>query len=528
MNILNYKRLSRVFLVLLMFITATHIYAQEEIRQLSKGSSLEKVKNLLDEGFEYLQLNAFDQAKLKFEEAFKIAPEEIKGEIRNIIARSEEMASKKKLLTEETVIKGETESKRIAELKQNIIQFEKEQKKKAYMEKGKSYYDQGRYENAVVEFNKILEIDSNDKDAAIYIEKTNVAMKRAKKRENREEILAREKRVRECWENARNYYNNKQYDAAIEEIKKILAVNPTDTEAVEYMELMEEMKLFSGKLAEAEKLEDMVDKGKEYYRDREYDKAIEIWGQVLKEKEDYPGIKLLISQAEVIRIKGERVIKVEEGKIGREKKWLEIDEAYVPVVGSVKEEKERKSVEDEEELAIEEIRKKAKEKKVSLDFIDADLRTVIEFLSRQSNINMVVDENIFDTGETAGSAVGARASMGGGPGVTARPGPSYGSAAGLGSTPEIPVRAYNVTILLRDMPLLDTLSLLLRPRGLDYEIRPNVIWISTRDRIDNISLEALETRVFDLQFGGPIRGQLRPEPMELETITFGESGSSGD
>jgi hypothetical protein len=77
------------------------------------------------------------------------------------------------------------------------------------------------------------------------------------------------------------------------------------------------------------------------------------------------------------------------------------------------------------------------------------------------------------------------------------------------------------------MPLSDILSVILRSRGLDYEIRPNVIWISSRDRIENVPLEALETRIFDIQFGGPIRGQLRPEPLQLETVTFGESTTSG-
>ena len=510
-----------------------NIYAQEQPKQQSGLENLKEVKGLLDEGLEYLQSGAFDQAKAKFEEALKIAPEEMTEEIKNLIARSDEIANKKKGLTEDTVLKAEEESQGIAELKQNIIQFEKEQKKKAYIDKGKFYSEQGKYEEALVEFNRILTIDSKDKDAIAYIEKTQIAMERAKEKEDREETLTRTGQIREYWGNAKSYYRNKRYDDAINELKKILAISPTDTEAIEYMELAKEMQLFGTKIEETEKLEKMVDKGKEYLRDGNYDKAIEIWQQVLKEKGDYPGIEVLITQAEFAKTKGERKVTGEREKTDREKKWLEMDEAYVPVVGGVKEEKKGKTVEDEEALAIEGIKKKIKEKKVSLEFTDADLRSVMLFLSKQSGINMMIDEAIFEaeTVPAAGAGVGAGA---GAVGRGAPPGAGGGeggagfgptAAGGLATTPAVPVRTYNVTVSVRDMPLSDVLSVILRSRGLDYEIRPNVIWISTRDRIENVPLEALETRIFDVQFGGPVRGQTRPQPLQLPTLTLGQSTS---
>ncbi len=535
MNILKNKRFVGCFLVLLMFSGTIYVYAQEETKQQSETENLEQVKNLLDEGFEYLQLNAFEQAKSKFEEALKIAPAGMTEEIKGIIARSDEMANKKKALTEDTIIKGEEESKKTAELKQNIIQFEKEQKKKTYIDKGTSYYEQEKYEEALFEFNKILVINPKDKDAIAYIEKTQIAMEKSKKNADIKETLERTGQMREYWDNAKRYYRSKQYDESINELKKILAINPTDTEAIKYMELAEEMKLFGAKTDNAEKLENMVNKGKEYLRDKEYDKAIEIWGQVLKEKEDYPGIEILISQAEVSKAKAERIVDVEKEKAEREKKWLKVDEAYVPVVGGVKEEKKGKTVEDEEALAIEEITKKAKEKKVSLEFTGADLRSVILFLSKQSGINMMIDEAIFEAAPTAGVggvAAGGGAGVGGPPGAGGGGGAARGGAGVVGgavgaTTTATPEKTYNITASLRDMPLSDVLSLVLRPKGLDYEIYPNVIWISTRDRLDNVPLEALETRIFDLQSGSTINGQIQPTPMQLSTITFGQSNSSG-
>ena len=563
MNILKSKRFLGVLLAFLMFIgigTYVHvyIYAQEKPKQ-SELQTLEQVKSLLDEGLKYLEAGIFDQAKYNFEEALKIAPKEMTEEIKNLISRTEDIANKKKGLTEETIVKGEKESKKITELQQDIIQFEKGQKKKAYTDKGKSYYDQGKYEEALVEFNKILTIEPNDKDAIAYIEKTQLATEKSKDIADRRETLTRIEQVRKYRENAKSYYRGKRYDDAINELKKILAIDPTDTDAIEYMELMEEMKLFGAKIGEAERLEDMVNKGKQYLRDKDYDKAIEIWKQVLKEKADYPGIEVLIAQAEFAKTKGEQKVVGEKQKTEKEKKLLEIDEAYVPVIGGVKEEKKEKTAEDEELLAIEEITKKAKEKKISLEFTDADLRSVVLFLSKQSGINMMFDEAIFETGVAqtvgatgaGGTTSGATGSGGSGtygpsgpiygpgsfPGTTSGASPSGGATPGASgpggavggptAASSIPVRTYNVTVSLRDMSLLDALSLILRSRGLDYEIRPNVIWISTRDRIVNIALETLETRVFDIQFGGPIRGQLRPQPLKLETITFGETQGSG-
>ena len=98
--------------------------------------------------------------------------------------------------------------------------------------------------------------------------------------------------------------------------------------------------------------------------------------------------------------------------------------------------------------------KKLKEKtsKTKIDkvqFANADLREVALFLIKQTGINIVVDEFIFQ------------------------------------STSKINTK---VTCYLQDMSLLNILDAILRPKGLDYVFTKNYIWISTKDKIMDINV----------------------------------------
>jgi len=496
------KKCFGVFLMFLIVVSTVclynYLYAQENV----DITNLERVQVILDEGFKYLQADSLASAKIKFEEALEIAPEKMRGEIKKLIDSIDSAIAKREGLAAGVLGKSEEEAKRISELQQNILQFEREQKKLTYMTQGNSYYNQGEYEKAIAEFNKILAIYPQDRDAISSIEKTNLAIKKAQKVEA--------KKIQDYWENAKSFARSKKYDKAIEELEKLLAVSPAAGR--ETLEYIEEINLYKAQMNEYKRLQDIVDKGKERLKDKEYDEAIELWRQVLKEKKDYPEAELLIAEAEFNKAKDEGKIVEGKYKAAREEKMLEIDKAFVPIIGGSEKEVKKQVEVDEELLAIEKIKTILKDKKVTLEFIDADLRGVIIFLSRQSGVNMMVDEAIFQavTAPAAGMAA-AGPDMRGAPGLAAE-------------TAATAVTTYNVTASLSNMPLSDALALILRPRGLDYEIYPNVVWISSQDRIANVPIETLETRIFDLQFGGPFRGQIRPEPLQLETITFGEGG----
>ncbi|MDD5454780.1 MAG: hypothetical protein PHW62_04710, partial [Candidatus Ratteibacteria bacterium] len=497
MNISRNKKFTTVFLSFLIFSSLVwfNICAQE---QQSETENLRQVKILLNEGFEYLKVDAFAQAKIKFEEALKIAPKEMAEEIKGLIVRVDGMSAKREVLTKDVLTNSEEEAKKLSELQQNIIQFEKEQKKQAYLSQGKLYFDKGEYEQALLEFNKILVIDPQDKDAIANIEKTDSAIEKDKQMQV--------KRIQEYRENAKAYYRDGKYDSAIGELEKILVREPQDAEALKFME---ELKFSKAEADEYKRLEGMVEQGKEYLKDREYDKAVQIWQQVLTEKKDFPGVEVLIAQAKFNKAKVGENVAEKKFISDREQKRLEIDKAYVPIIGAAEEETKEKAEMDGELLAIEEIKKALKEKKVTLEFTDADLRSVILFLSRQSGVNMIIDEAIFTAGAVVAGAMGAETAAPGmaaqPPGWDAPPGYRPGEAGGVPTTgmplaptatgAVTPTAAYNVTASLRNISLMDALSLILRPKGLDYEIYPNVVFISTRARIDYIPVETLETKI---------------------------------
>ncbi|HIE43588.1 MAG TPA: tetratricopeptide repeat protein [Candidatus Omnitrophica bacterium] len=473
-------------------------------QQYEQLQPLKEVRSLLDEGLEYLRLDKFDEARAKFEEALEIAPEAVRDDIKNLILRMDELRLRRIEERKKVVEKGEEEAKKIAELKEKIIVFEEQQREEekqklvqGYIKKGLAYYEKGEYEKGLLEFEKALSVAPDSEDAVIYIKKTKIAMEKEKERKRKEFYLDREEEIRQCWRNAKQYYRARRYDDAVRELKRLLAIDPTNKDAIEYMALAEEMKLVGEKIEEAERLEDMVIKGKKYYREGNYDKAIEVWKEVLKEREDYPGIDVLISQALFAKLKEREKVILEKEKTARKGKMLEIEEAYVPV--SVEEGivvgEEVVEVVDERQKAIEALKKKAVEQKVSIEFTSADLRSVILFLSRQTGINIMIDEAIFEEEMVAPVEVGEEGA----------------------AVPVAPRRVHEVTASLKNVSLLAALGAILRARDLDYQIYPEYIWISTRERIQNVVLEPLETRIFDLQFGVPIRRRfVKTVPFERE------------
>lgn len=57
-------------------------------------------------------------------------------------------------------------------------------------------------------------------------------------------------------------------------------------------------------------------------------------------------------------------------------------------------------------------------------------------------------------------------------------------------------RGYVSNVNLRDVPLRDALEAVLRPMGLDYQVRGNIVYVSTPDRLASVSADRIESRVY--------------------------------
>ncbi|GEM_PF-3181765 len=100
-----------------------------------------------------------------------------------------------------------------------------------------------------------------------------------------------------------------------------------------------------------------------------------------------------------------------------------------------------------------ELERKAKQIVPSIDFTDAKLKDVVEFLAVSNDINIIVDEASVPADE-------------------------------------------RVTVHLKNIPLVEALDIILRTKGLKYRLEENIIWITSAERLLE---EDLEVRVYDVQ-----------------------------
>lgn len=140
----------------------------------------------------------------------------------------------------------------------------------------------------------------------------------------------------------------------------------------------------------------------------------------------------------------------------KESKLVEVEKAWYPPkpepdAGKVdKESISSLSTKSEARLELE---KKSKLVIASIDFNDARLKDVIEYLATSNGINIVLDEQVIDD-------------------------------------------ASGVTIHLKNIPLLEALDIILRTKGLKYRFEENIIWITTAEKL---AREELVVKVYDVQ-----------------------------
>ena len=153
---------------------------------------------------------------------------------------------------------------------------------------------------------------------------------------------------------------------------------------------------------------------------------------------------------ELKRIKAARLQAQVEAMILQEKRMLENEKAWLmeaPATTSNQNLFKRQPAND--------LKDKAQKKIVSIDFSDAELKNVFEYLSKVSGINIIFDE----------SAVG---------------------------------NSGNISLHVKNVSVAQALKMILRTKGLGYRFEEDYIWITSKSEIKN---EALVTRIYHLSQG---------------------------
>jgi hypothetical protein len=144
-----------------------------------------------------------------------------------------------------------------------------------------------------------------------------------------------------------------------------------------------------------------------------------------------------------------------DGKVYKKAKLLEVEDTWYPPVpepdaGKVTASVESLTSRSPARLILE---KKARQIIPSIDFTDARLKDVVEYLALSNDINIVIDE-------------------------------------------EVVADVSGVTIHLKNIPLIEALDIILRTKGLRYRFEDNIIWITTAEKL---AQEDLVIKVYDVQ-----------------------------
>ncbi len=404
--------------------------------------------------------------------------------------------------------------------------------------RGKEAIETGSFADAANIFTQILKLDPGHQEATnnMFLALSNLRESEAKANLGR--------RISAHFDRARLFYEEKAYEESLKEFEKVLELDPSHVIAEEFARRItdrlsgEEKRRLEEKRKKDEearlraeeerqkKLEEMranipgIEREIEtHFREKEYERVVQKAAELLSiDPSNRTAIGLFSRAKEILGQDDERVARaLSESEV--RKRMLEVDKASVPTISepgitTEKEGAERKLLKDDEFVSpetrkLKEMAERARQR-VSLDFKDADLRDVIRFLVEQTQVNIVIDESVLrEISEPAAPSqpltVPAFQSPFEEQPDAAGQALSAGYAAPMPQQTQLysqPVEGSSgaispkVTIYLVNVPLETALHAVLRAKGLTYKIEEDIIWISTRERLEH---EDMVVKVFTLK-----------------------------
>lgn len=201
---------------------------------------------------------------------------------------------------------------------------------------------------------------------------------------------------------------------------------------------------------------------------KDYQRAIDLLGKARALDPDNVQIEKVYWKARESQIEEDIVRASIDSRVHNRRKIMDVEKAWFPPVPDAVPPFDRgryiyKGVEKSE--ARKKLEERSRQVIPAIDFTEAQLKDVIEFLAVSNDINIVLDEKVVPPAET-------------------------------------------VTVHLKDMPLIEALDIILRTKGLKYRFEENIVWITTAERLLE---EDLEVRAYDVQ---DLVGKLHDFPSE--------------
>lgn len=343
-------------------------------------------------------------------------------------------------------------------IKMEQISFERQRLFSEYMLNGEKSLLAGNLEKAEKEFEAALKMEPVAGKAVSYLKYIQNLKKKLEKAEENKKVRDKEKKL---------LREKKQKKESLAKIRLKKNAERRKNRITKRKETVTKEQM----------ADELIRKGKECYEKKEYEEAIRNWEKVIGILEPAdPNYRRMLEWMHAAKVSEEREKQKDaysKKKELDERSFLDVTKEW-SLVRRVQERKEEKKEESRKKISAAklELEKKAGQL-VSLDFEKAHLRKVLKYLSKVSEINIVLDENVFSADEGMEKFQ---------PAAPAVPEPEI-SEEEEKAKPALTDISPRVTIRLKDIPLIEALDVILRTKGLNYRMEENIIYITTEENL---------------------------------------------
>lgn len=340
-----------------------------------------------------------------------------------------------------------------------------------YITKGNGFLEQGKYREAIAEFNRALLINPASDEAKRGVIKANQGIAARSAVPSTAAIEAERLNFHltkgtEYYDAGAETYNIEKIDQAIAEWEQALQIDPENKLARSLIEA-----------AKRAKVDLLVEKGHEEFFAGRIDEAISIWEDARKLAPSSKVLDDLIAQAQDVRHTKEEAETSAESKIQMDRMSEHVNKSGLLLRGMDADGMRRKDISEKpspakpKQFGKREAILKELAQPVAFEFECEPLRGVLKFLTEITGINILTDEEIFEE-------FGKKEDC-------------YGN--------KVERNEIFVTIHVSELPLESALNGMLRQHGLGFSIERDFIYVSTPDILRGSSFEQLETRFYHLK-----------------------------
>jgi len=381
----------------------------------------------------------------------------------------------------------------VSALAESSLPEEKAAEYQSYISIGQQHLDNGRYREAIAQFNRALLLDPSSEEAKEGIIKAN---REIAERSAVPDVASIEKdRLNYHLTKGTEYYDAEKFDEAIAEWREVLQIDPENRLAHSLID--------AGKRA---KVDMLVEKGHDEFFAGDIDEAIAIWEEASEIVPASTVLDDLLAEAQLARHEREMA------RLGaeRDKQFMQISE-FVDKQGLLpegaapdgikwKDISEKPKPRKYREFGTREAILKELSQPVAFEFECEPLRDVLRFLTSITGINILVDEEVFEK-------FGVEEDC-------------YGN--------EVDRNEIFITIHVSELPLESALNGMFRQHGLGFLIERDFIYISTPDVLRGSSFEQLETRFYHLKDTSRVSLPKLEGPKGGTSVSLGAGGKKLD